>query len=219
MQITHEEVRKLIQFNADDALKPFDKNTLLTHLETCAECQAYAKSIRGMESILRPLLQRKWDQQPVPLSVSSVRAQRDDRISERMFMATRIAAFGMICVTFVFSIWQFTLSNQRTQSPLLASVPPVPTPSTQLISTTGTVEHCDNRIYIVKETDTLESIAFLFSISKEEIMAANSMKTEILSTRMEITVPVCTSTPTGTVNALTTTYTPAIRLITSTPGG
>jgi hypothetical protein len=219
MQITHEEAHKLIQFNADDALKPLEKNTLLTHLETCTECQAYANSMRGMESILRPLLQRKWDQQPVPLSVSSVTVQRDDRISNRMFMATRIAAIGMICVTFVLSIWQLTISNQRTQSPLLASVPPVPTPSTQLISTTGTVEQCENRLYSVKETDTLESIAFLFSLSKEEIMAANGMKTEILSTGMEITVRVCTSTPTGTVSALTTTYTPAIRLIPSTPGG
>jgi len=219
MQITHEEAHRLIQFNADDALQPFEKNTLLTHLETCAECQAYADSMRGMESILRPLLQRKWNQQPIPLSTTAVMAKRGDRISERMFMATRIAAIGMICVTFVFSIWQLTLPSQPTQSPVLASVPPVPTPSTQLISTTGTVDQCDNRLYIVKENDTLESIAHLFSISKEEIMAANSMKTELLSTAMEITVPVCTSTPTGTVNALTTTYTPAIRLITSTPGG
>ena len=134
-------------------------------------------------------------------------------------MATRIAAVGMICITNLFSIWQLTLSNQRTQSPFQASVPPVPTPSTQLISTTGTVEQCKNPLHIVKETDTLESIAFLFSISKEEIMAANRMKTEILSTGTEITAPVCTFTPTGTVHALTTTYTPAIRLITSTPGG
>ena len=80
-------------------------------------------------------------------------------------------------------------------------------------------DKCDNRLYIVKENDTLESIADMFSASKEEIMASNNMKTETLSNAMEITIPICTSTPTGTLNALTTTYTPFINTITSTPGG
>jgi hypothetical protein len=219
MQMTHEEAHKLIQFNTDDALNPHEKNELQSHLESCAECQAYANSMRGMESILIPLLQKKWNKQPIPLSIPTVMAKRDVRISQRMFLATRIAAIGMICVTFVFSIWQLTLSNQPTPGPILVSVPPVPTPSTQFISTTGTLDTCEYRLYIVKENDTLENIADLFSISKAEILAINNMKTETLNATVEILIPVCTSTPTGTVNAFTTTYTPSISPITSTPGG
>lgn len=219
MQIIHEEFRKLIQYDTDGTLKPYEKHELHAHLETCAECQAYASSMNGMESILRPLLQKKWNQQPTPLPISVFVDKKDAAQSQRAFMATRKAAIMMICVMFVFGMWQFTLSNGFGSDPVQAAVRPIPTPSTQFTVTAATLDTCENRLYIVRENDTLERVAAMFSVSKQEIVAANNLKTENLNTAMEITIPICTFTPTGTVDALTTTYTPSQRPITSTPGG
>jgi LysM repeat protein len=83
------------------------------------------------------------------------------------------------------------------------------------------LESCEELEYEVQENDTLESIANHFSISKEEIMSINNMKTETVNAKMELMIPICNFTPTGTVNptALTTTYTPSTSPVPSTPGG
>jgi len=219
MQITHEEAHRLIQFDADNALNPFEKNSLFVHLEACAECQAYARNIKGIESLLRPLLQRNWNKQPIPLSAATLTGKRNQSGSEGAFLATRVAIVGIICMGFVFSVWQFTLSGQATPDLSLASVPPVPTPSTQFINMTSTSDHCEGIPYVVKEDDTVESLALRFSISQEDILRANNLRTGSPRPGMEILIPTCASTPTGTVNALTTTYTPSSRPTTATPGG
>lgn len=219
MQITHEEARRLIQFDTDNALGPFEKNKLLAHLEACAECQAYARSIAGIGSLLRPLFQRNWNKQPIPLSAAALTGKRNQSGSERAFLATRIAIIGIICMGFVFSVWQFTVSGPATPDLSLAVAPPVPTPSIQFIHMTSTSDHCLGIAYVVKEDDTVESLAHLFSISQEDILDANNLRAETLRPGKEILIPGCASTPTGTVNALTTTYTPSSRPTTATPGG
>ena len=219
MQITHDEARRFIQFDMDHALKPHEKNALWLHLDACVECQIYAESIKRVDTALRPLLQRNWNKQPIPIAMSAITGKRNHFASEGAFLATRIAIIGVICMGFMFSVWQFTLSSQTTPDLTMVSAPPVPTPSTQSIHMTSTSDHCGGWIYIVKENDTVESIAQAASISSEHIMSANRLWTEQLQTGMQILIPACSSTPTGTVHALTTTYTPAIEPITSTPGG
>ena len=219
MQITHEEAHRLIQFDTDNALKPSEKNNLVAHLKVCAECRDYAQSMKGIESLLRPLLQRNFHKQPIPLSVAALTGRTNQSRSEGAFLATRIAVIGIICVSFIFSVWQFTISSQATPDSSVAGVPLIPTPSTQFIHMTSTSNNCEGRPYVVKEYDTVESIAQLFSISQEDILRANNLDTETLRPGMEILIPTCTSTPTGTVNALTTTYTPSSEPITFTPGG
>src|SRR5829696_4616858 len=219
MQITHEEARKLIQFDTDNALKPSEKNNLVAHLEACAECQAYAQSIKGIESLLRPLLQRNWNKQPIPLSVVALKGKTNQSRSEGAFLATRIAVIGIICMSFLFSVWQFTISGQATPDLSVVGVPLIPTPSTQFIHMTSTSNTCEGRPYVVKEHDTVERIAQHFSISQEDILRANNLNTETLRPGMEILISTCASTPTGTVNALTTPYTPSSEPITFTPGG
>jgi spore germination protein YaaH len=73
-------------------------------------------------------------------------------------------------------------------------------------------------IYAVQVNDTLAMIAAQFSVTEAEIRAANHLITATLSADRELMIPICKSTPTGTLDALTT-LTPALSPTTSTPGG
>ena len=221
MQITHAEARKLIQFDIDEALNSQEKTTLYTHLKDCIECRAYAEDIREVEGILPPLMKRHWNLQPAPLSIHAITTKRDSKLQASIILATRTAMIGIVFIAFILSVWQFTLSGSQTPSQLPASVLPVPTPATQSTSTRIMPQNCEQVLYAVQENDTLERIAYLFSISKEEIMSINNMKAETVNTAMELVIPICSFTPTGTVNptSLTTTYTPSTSPIPSTPGG
>jgi hypothetical protein len=63
-------------------------------------------------------------------------------------------------------------------------------------------------------------VATHFSVSEEEILAINGLKTNVVNTPMQLVIPLCDFTPTGTVRpaTFTTTYTPVRHLKTSTPG-
>jgi len=223
MQITHDEARKLIQFNADEALNLQKKTALYAHLENCIECRVYAEDIKEVESRLLPVMKRQWNLQPVPLSMDALTSKRDSKIQTSISLATRTAMIGVVFVAFIFSAWQFALSNRQTSGQSPVDVLPVPTPSKQSTSTKIMPQTtCEEILYIVQENDTLESIAHQFSISKEEIITINNMKTETVIRAMELIIPKCNSTPTGTAESpatLTTTYTPSINLTTFTPDG
>jgi hypothetical protein len=221
MQITHEEARRLIQFNADEVLNMQERITLSTHLKDCIECRAYADEIKEVESILLPVMQRQWNLQPLPLSIDAIRAKRSSRTPTSIILTTRTAAIGVVFLAFIFSVWQFALSSGPKLNPAPIGVPPIPTPSTQSTSTKVTFQACEDRLYTVQEIDTLDSIAYKFSTSKEEIMAANSMKSEAVRATTELVIPICNFTPTGTINPaiVATTYTPSKRATTTTPDG
>jgi LysM repeat protein len=221
MQMTHEEARKLIQLNADETLNAQGKLVLSTHLKDCLECRAYAEEIKEVESVLVPLMKRQWNLQSIPHPVAAIRVKRSLKTRTDILLTTRTAAVGVILLTFVFSAWQFALSGRQGSSSPPVGILPVPTPSTQSTSTTSTSQSCEEMLYIVREGDTLESIAQQFAVSKEEIIAINRMKTETPHAGMELMLPVCNFTPTGTIHptTLSTRYTPSTRPITSTPGG
>jgi len=221
MQITHTEARRLIQFNADDALDKQEKITLSTHLKDCNECRAYAEEIKEVESILLPAMRRRWNLQPIPLLVDTIYRKKNTKAQTNIILATRTAVMSVVFLAFVFSVWQFTLSGRQNPSPLPVSVPPIPTPSTQSTSTKVMFQNCEGIMYVVQENDTLESIAYQFATSQEDILAANNMKTETVRTAMEIIIPVCNFTPTSTINPaiLATTYTPSVSPTTFTPDG
>ncbi len=219
MEITHEEARKLIQFNADEILDAHGKNTLSAHLKGCTECRLYAEEIKEVESILLPVMKKHWNIQPAPLSAADLREKRNSGVQAFAVPATRMVAIGVVLLAFIFSAWQFAISHGRENSQVSVSIPPVPTPSTQFTSTKATAQNCAGMLYTVKENDTLESIAHQFSASKQDIMAANHMKTETVKAMMELTIPICNFTPTGTIRPaiLGTNYTPSTNLTTSTP--
>jgi hypothetical protein len=221
MQLTHEEAHRLIQFNLDDALDLQGKTMLSAHLKDCIECRIYAEEIREVGSILVPVMKRHWNLQPIPFSISALNVKRNPKIQTSTMLATRTAVIGVVVLMFIFSVWQFAISGRGSSAPLPVRVLPVPTPSTQSTSTKIMFQNCDGIRYTVQENDTIESIAYQFLTSKEDLMAANNIRTETVSTGMELIVPICNFTPTGTIHPtlLATTYTPPMRPTTFTPDG
>jgi hypothetical protein len=217
MQITHEEACQLIQFDADQGLKTHQKNLLASHLEVCSQCRNYADSIQKIESALVPMLHRAWDRQPIPLSVGVLTA-KEKRTSERLVMATRIAALAVVFLAFFFGAWNSTVSSGRTPTPFLQSVPMIPTPSTfTMTARTETKDSCSLYTHVVEKNDTLAAIAYQYAVRVEDIIAANAMQDNTVITGAVLMIPVCQSTP--TTIAHTTTFTPVLPSITITPGG
>jgi len=221
MQITHEEAHRLIQFSLDKVLKPQEKNILQAHLKDCLECRVFAEEIKKVESLLLPIMKRQWNLQPAPLSIISIVENKNSKLQTRILLATRTAIIGIVFAAFVFSAWQFTRSDRQTSNPMPVSVLPIPTPAGQSTSTKISFPNCKEMVYQVQENDTLESIASQFSVSKDKIRSINNLNTESIQAKMELLIPICTSTPTGTLHpsTLTTTFTPLIGPTTSTPGG
>lgn len=218
--MSHEEVRKLIQLNADEALAQQEKSALYAHLRDCLECRVYAEEIKELEGVLVPLLKKQWSLQPVPHFAAVILAQKTSKAHTNTILATRTAAIGVVLLAFIFSAWQFAVSGRPGTSSLPVGSPLIPTPSIQFTSTSITPQSCDRMIYTVRENDTLEYIARQFLVSKEDLMAINHMKTETVLPNMELTIPVCNFTPTSTVRPTTflTRYTPSISPTISTPG-
>lgn len=221
MQITHEEARKLIQFGLDQMLKPQEKNMLQIHLEDCIECRTFFGDLKEVDNLLLPTMLRQWNLQPTPLSIGALINKRQSRLQSNIILTTRMAIISIIFAAFIFSAWQFTQSGKQTSNPLPVGVLPVPTPSSQSTSTEISFQNCGAMSYQVQENDTLESIAAQFSVSREMLAAINNLHTETLTTKMKLLIPICNSTPTGTVHpsTLTTTFTPLFDPTTSTPSG
>jgi predicted anti-sigma-YlaC factor YlaD len=221
MDMTHQEAQRLIQNDSDRALAAAQRKMLESHLATCNECREYAHSVRKMESILRPLLQRQWNEDPIPLSIGLLTSKSNQKAPYGALLATRIAAVSVMFIVFMVSTWQFMISRPRIDSPILASVPaiPVPSTSTRMTSTQAGLNNCHEISYRAHQDDTLASIALQFSITEEEIMASNHLGSETLVAGMELMILICETTPTSTTNTLTTTFTPVLSPITSTPGG
>lgn len=220
MQITHEEAHRLIQFNADGVLKVQQRNLLTSHLDGCVECQRYADSIKGVESILRPMLQQQWKHQHLPLSISALTAN-EKSASERMVLATRIAALAVVFIGFFFGAWNFTVSSKRTPTPFLLNVPAIPTPFTSTVTagTESSFENCAMMSYVVQQDDTLAGIASRFSVPVDDILHINGVQSESVNTGETLLVPSCNFTPTNPAMAHTTTFTPVLYSTTTTPDG
>lgn len=219
--MTHDEARKLIQLNADEALSEQEMSRLSAHLGECLECRTYAEEIKEVESILAPLMKRQWSLQSIPYPVVSFPIRKNIKTWMSALLATRRAAIGVVLLAFVFSAWQFALSERQGTTVLPVGVLPVPTPSTQSTNTLSTSQSCEETRYVVREGDTLEGIAHQFAVSKEKMMALNHMETKTVHAGMELILPLCSFTPTSTIHptTLSTSYTPSTRPITSTPDG
>ena len=99
MQITHEEARRLIQFDADETLNGIERNLLEDHLNSCLECRRYAGRIQEVESILGHMMRRRWNQQflPHPASVTAPRKKPPNLLQSIMALATNHVAFRGGC--------------------------------------------------------------------------------------------------------------------------
>lgn len=221
MQLTHKQAHQLIQRNLDRDLQPQERLVLSDHLQACPDCQAYVAEMKAVEQLLSPMLKRQWNRRPLPLSIPFLTKGALHRQQPGAILATRTAAVGLIVLMFFFSAWQFVFSSPSMSRPLTLIAPSVPTPSTISTATLATPEDCETMLYTVQGNDTLASIAHQFSVAEEEIAAANSLGAVTISAPMELRIPVCNFTPTGTVHpaTFTTTYTPSNAPTVSTPDG
>ena len=223
MQITHEQAHKLIQLNIDQALSAQETVELSAHLRDCLDCRSYASDLKEVEHLLFPFLKRQWHRRPIPLSITAL-TEGSLKTQASSLLATRTAAIGLIVVALFFSVWQFLFSGSVVLGQVPHHVPPIPTPSVHTASATNvsaSLENCKSVLYTVQRNETLAEIAIQFSVSQEEIMELNHLKAAIISPSMELIIPLCNFTPTGTVHpaTFTITYTPITKPTTSTPGG
>lgn len=216
MQITHEEARTLIQFNADRPLDGIAKERLEDHLASCLECRSHAVKIQEVETTLAAVMKRRWANQPLVRSTQVVGSRKQSKFTQDVVFATRMVAMGVICIAFLFNIWQFTQSAGSGSNPTSASIPPVPTPSLYSTTTHVITDECGQLLYTVQENDTLAVIAQKFSVSMEEIVLFNDLGGEAIRPSMQLSIHMCSPTPDmpGTV---TTTFTPLLGHTTSTP--
>ena len=222
MQIAHEEARRLIQFNVDDVLSSEKLASLSAHLKDCSACQAYASEIKQVDIILRPLLKRQWNAHLIPLSLGPLIANKISKRPTNLYLTMRTTLIAIVLAGFVFSAWQFMLSGIVISHPTPLGVLPAPTTSLQSTNTESLWENCTMVHYEVREGETLNSIARQFSVSVEEIIAFNNLKSETVTEMIELDIPVCHFTPRVTAAGsatFTMTYTPGISPTTSTPDG
>ena len=142
-------------------------------------------------------MQNKWNLQPTPILVGQLMS----RIRSSPFgfannnSVTRTAVIVIAVITFMVGAWQFSLIKSDVPPQKLVGVLPIPTPSTQLTSTGNAAQDCAHFQYRVQENDTLQSLAYKFSVSKETIMAFNNLRSETIATSMEIKIPLCNPIP------------------------
>jgi LysM repeat protein len=203
----------------DETLSADESAVLALHLSGCPDCQSYANEMHQMERLLPAMMKSHWGLQPVPLPVSYL-LERSTKTRAGNFLAIRTAAIGLVFVALFFSAWQFLISGPLAARQISLSVAPVPTPLVQTVQFIDTAEACAMSLYTVQGSDTLASLSARFSVSEEEIMEINGLKTDRIGAPMQLVIPVCNFTPTGTVHpaTFTTTYTPVRNLKTSTPG-
>jgi hypothetical protein len=221
MPLTHEQAQQLIQLKVDKIDDVAQNAALSAHLQHCSDCQAYARELDEVERTLTHLLERQWGHQPAPLPIASLTQEVRSGSASGVFLAMRTAAISLIFLGFFFSAWQFVGPNRSAPGPAPLAGLPVPTPSGSSTSTSTALEGCELVLYTVGQGDSLASIARRFSVSEEEIMAANGLTAGPIGASVQLLIPICHFTPTGTVHpaTFTSTLTPADDPLTSTPGG
>ena len=218
MQITHLEAHRLIQYNLDRALDPEKQKSLFAHLQECEDCRGYADGMRAVENQLQRVMNKQWNLSPLPLSIDSIKTQINLTRGVPNLLQFRTALVSMVLVACSFFIWQLTSTIHNSSGQAPSTILPVPTPSTQLSTASLASPTCEWTLHKVDAPDTLESIAFEYSVSKQDIMIFNGMDSELIDESMEIKIPQCNVTPTMTAHLPTTTLTPKLDLFTDTPG-
>jgi hypothetical protein len=220
MSLTHEQAHKLIQLDMDRVLSADQAKALSSHLRGCGDCQSYANEMNEVERLLPGVMKSQWNLRPIPLSIPALTG-RSRKTQTATSLTIRTAAISLVFVALFFSAWQFVITGPSVSRQISLSVAPVPTPSAGTAQLTGTTETCEMLLYSVQGSDTLAGIAEQFAVSQDEIMFLNGLKTDLLSTPIQLAIPLCSLTPTGTVHpaTFTTTYTPILDPGTSTPEG
>jgi anti-sigma factor RsiW len=207
-EMTHQEVRNLLQSAADKALPPKEKILLARHISACAECRTYENELDELQSGLSHILKQRWGGVKPAFSARLIK----ERSRKAAVQARRLATFGKLAVipvlAFAFFIIYMASGPQRTLPAVNASTIPMPgaalntpTPPAHSTATQPAAQNCDRVSYLIQENDTLDDIAARFSVSKEVLRSFNGMSSDDLSRRTELIIPLCQSTSTPTITS------------------
>lgn len=176
--LTHQQAQRFLHDQADHALTAQDTIALQTHLTTCPVCQAYATELTILEKRVRRVLHAHWPAYSTPLTNPLIAVQTQARKPPMYKTSPRFAnaLFLTLLLLTLAGILTFFAPNP-TQLPATQLIPsetaietPSPTAQTPLVE--------DNKFpilqtHIVKEGDTLWSIAETFGLQPETILFAN----------------------------------------------
>ena len=215
MQITHLEAQRLIQYDLDRALDSEKQSILFAHLQVCDVCRSYADGMLTIENSLRHVMNKEWKHRPLPLSIDMIKSKK----STHYVIQFRTALVSVLVAVFSFFIWQMTATLPDSSGQITSNILPVPTPSIQLSTASIVAPKCSKwSLHKVDDLDTLESIAFQYSVSIEAIMTFNNMTSDEIYESMELKIPQCDVTPTVTAHMPTRTLTPRLESTMTTQG-
>jgi len=222
-EITHQQAYALLQAAADHLLKLEEKSALDIHLAMCEKCRDYASELTSIEAGLRKTFHTKWDNHPVTnLDLQTIIKPNPGKLlwnnlfnqPGMMGKATFVAALllGYFVIANLFGI-QAPITNHKTATTLptpnefMSANAISPTPSVPLTLTDSITQVCETVVYTVQDDDTLGYIAFRHGITPEAILEYNHMSSSTVHTGMELTIPVCNSTPSFTATTPNNTMT------------
>ena len=205
VELTHQQVRVLLQTGVEQALSPDEKMALDGHVSGCAECRRYAENLVALQAGLRQMLHRRWDGARPSFSTHLLVARSGQKARQAKMAVTvgRLALVPLLVFLFL-AVYQSPGLRQIFPAASAVTVPApgadwnTPTPPARS-TVTPVAQNCPEVTYIVQENDTLAGIAAHFLVSKAAIMAYNGMSGEHLDAGTALVIPLCsTSTPTTT---------------------
>lgn len=202
----HKDIRALIQRHADKVLSPDERSLMLDHIRSCPSCKMYADELRDLESALRQSMMNRWDARHLPVLIEPIK-QGIKRGATRpaYHVAFRLAAASALVVSLALFIFQ---SVQKTPNvPAYQALAVIPTPSLTATNSMSVTAVCPDILYVVKEGDTLASVAKRFRVSEEKIREANALQSDVLPSGSRLSVPACNSTPTSATLPSTSAFT------------
>lgn len=202
----HKDIRTLIQRNADEALRADERALMLEHVKGCPSCKMYADELRDLESTIRQSMTKRWNARHFPVSIEQIKqASKRGAVRPAYHVAFRLAAVSALVVSLALFIFQ---SVQKTPNvPAYQALAVIPTPSLTATNSISVTADCPDILYIVKEGDTLASVAKRFRVSEEKIREANALQSDVLPSGSRLSVPACNSTPTSATLPYTSTFT------------
>jgi len=218
-EITHDKAHALLDVAADRSLGLSDQARLDAHLAACQECRTYAGRLADLENGLSRTLHAKWDKFRPDLNLQAIQNPSPAKLVWYNFFS-QTNALGKVAIMATLLLGYIVMINLvGIRVPITDNETPtaLPTPnsftmtlasSPTLLARSASVDStslaCELVVYIVRENDTLESIAVQHGITVKEILAYNDQDADLtanaLFTGMELVIPQCEGGPTRTAS-------------------
>ncbi len=206
-QLSHKKARSLLQKKADLIITHDEKTALEEHLLACNSCHSYDKDLIKLEEKLHKTTNARWnvyahypDIQSMP---NPTIVQESSRVNYYSLYKDIFVKITVVITLVVAAFFSTQVLEKLTISSIdILSVTPTRTPLAEhIVNKTDELvsrEPCGLVQYIVQKSDTLDSIASKFRVSKEQIIEQNQLVLEKFGSGTSLHIPMCTGTPTRT---------------------